>query len=273
MSSGSRVKRIGVLTGGGDCPGLNAVIRAVTKTAILDHGLEVLGVLDGFRGLIEGHSVPLGLTETNYLIARGGTILGASNKADPQRYRTGEDAGGEPVYEDVTDRVLEQFSDWKLDGLVCIGGDGTMSGANHLIQQGIPCVGVPKTIDNDLMHCDPTFGFQTAVATATEALDRIQTTAASHHRVMLVETMGRNAGWLCLHAGIASGADMILLPEIPYDVGVVTEFCEMRVRHGRACTVVAVSEGAHPKGGAQTINDMDYDSPDPVKLGGVPPGA
>lgn len=269
MSATTQVRRIGVLTGGGDCPGLNAVIRAVTKTAILDHGLEVLGILDGFLGLIEGHSRPLGLTDTNYIIAQGGTILGTSNKADPQRYRTGTDAAGGAVYQDVTDRVLRHYREWELDGLVCIGGDGTMSGAHHLIQGGIRCVGVPKTIDNDLMYCDPTFGFQTAVGTATEALDRILTTAASHHRVMLVETMGRNAGWLCLHAGVASGADMILLPEFPYDIEVVAEYCRMRARHGRACTVVAISEGARPKDGDQTVAEMDYDSPDPVKLGGV----
>ena len=269
MSNSPRIRRLGILTGGGDCPGLNAVIRAVAKTAILEHGLKVLGIQDGYLGLIEGRSCPLDLKTTSNIIDRGGTILGTSNKADPQRFRTGTTPDGRPIYQDVTDRALGHFARWHLDGLVCIGGDGTMSGAHHLIQRGIPCVGVPKTIDNDLLHCDPTFGFQTAVATATEAFDRIRTTAASHHRVMLVETMGRNAGWLNLHAGIASGADIILLPEIPYDIEVVTEFCRMRTRHGRAFTIVAVSEGARPKDGPLTIQSMDYDSPDPVKLGGV----
>jgi len=269
MASSSRIRRIGVLTGGGDCPGLNAVIRAVAKTAILEHGLEVVGIQDGFLGLIEGRCCPLDLKNTSNILDRGGTILGTSNKADPKRFRTGTAPDGQPIYQDVTDRAVRHFGQWKLDGLVCIGGDGTMSGAHHLIGQGLPCVGVPKTIDNDLMHCDPSFGFQTAVAIATEAFDRIRTTAASHHRVMLVETMGRNAGWLSLHAGIASGADVILLPEIPYDVEVVTEFCHMRTRNGRAFTIIAVSEGAHSKDGKVTIQRMDYDSPDPVRLGGV----
>jgi 6-phosphofructokinase 1 len=265
----SRIKRIGILTGGGDCPGLNAVIRAVTKTAILEHGLEVVGVLDGFLGLIEGRCRPLDLEATSNILDRGGTILGTSNKADPRRFRTGTTPEGQPIYQDVTDRVLKHFSEWNLDVLICIGGDGTMSGVDHLIRNGIPCVGVPKTIDNDLMHCDPTFGFQTAVATATEAIDRLRTTAASHHRVMLVETMGRNAGWLNLHAALAGGADVVLLPEIPYDNEVVAEYCHMRTGHGRAYTIIAVSEGARPKDGQVTVQKMDYDSPDPVKLGGV----
>jgi 6-phosphofructokinase 1 len=269
MMTTLQARRIGVLTGGGDCPGLNAVIRAVAKTAILEHGLEVLGIQDGFLGLIEGLCHPLNVQNTSNILDRGGTILGASNKADPERYRTGTSPDGQPVYENVSDRVARRFHEWNLDVLVCIGGDGTMSGAANLIRHGIPCVGVPKTIDNDLMHCDPTFGFQTAVNTATDALDRIRTTAASHHRVMLVETMGRNAGWLNLHAGIAAGADIILIPEIPYDVEVVADFCLMRAHHGRSFTIIAVSEGARPKGGQVTIQQMDYDSPDPVRLGGV----
>ncbi len=265
----SRLRRIGVLTGGGDCPGINAVIRAVTKTAILQHGLEVYGIEDGFLGLIENRMHPLTVQAASNILTIGGTILGTSNRADFRRFKTGVDAGGQPIYEDVTDRAVAHIAERKLDAIVCIGGDGTMSGVAALIERGVPCVGVPKTIDNDLMHTDLTFGFHTAVQTACEALDRIHSTASSHHRVMLLETMGRNAGWLALYAGSASGADVILIPELPYDLAVVCNWCLDRRGRGKSFTIIAVSEGAKPIGGQVVVDRVVHDSPDPIRLGGV----
>ena len=263
------LRRIGILTGGGDCPGLNAVIRAVTKPAIMKLDLDVVGIEDGFLGLIRNRMRPLGLDDVSNILTLGGTILGTSNTANPQRFPVGKDDQGKTIYEDVTKRVIEHVHEQELDLIVCIGGDGTMSGATHLIRNGVPCIGVPKTIDNDLMHSDLTFGFTTAVETATEALDRIHSTASSHHRIMLVELMGRNAGWLTMHAGMAAGADIILIPEIPYDFNVITEACIQRSRRGKRFTIIAVSEGAKPKGGKQTTQRLVADSPDPVRLGGI----
>lgn len=263
------IARIGVLTGGGDCPGLNAVIRAVTKAAIIEHGWEVYGIEDGLLGLIRNRMRVLTLNDASNILTQGGTILGTSNKANPSHFCIGTDDEGKPVYKDVTNRIIEHVQERGLDALVCIGGDGTMSGAAELVQRGIRCMGVPKTIDNDLMHCEVTFGFHTAVATATEALDRIHTTASSHHRVMLVEMMGRYAGWLTLYSGAASGADVILIPEIPYDVDVVCEYCANRSRHGKAFTIIAVAEGAKPVGGEVVVDRVVRDSPDPIRLGGV----
>lgn len=264
-----KVQRIGILTGGGDCPGLNAVIRVVTKAAINKLGLEVLGIEDGFLGLIRNRMHPLTQVDVSNIINQGGTILGTTNSADPTRFAIGEDSGGKPVFADVSDRVLEHIREREIDLLVCIGGDGTMSGAAKLIAAGIPCVGVPKTIDNDLMQCDITFGFTTAVQTATEALDRIHTTGSSHHRVMIVELMGRNAGWLTMHAGLASGSDVILIPEIPYDLQAVCDICVARSKRGKRFTLISVSEGAKAKGGTQVVRMRDEKSPDPVRLGGI----
>jgi len=263
------MKRIGILTGGGDCPGLNAVIRAVTKSAVNDFGLEMWGIEDGFLGLIRNSMRPLGFDDVSNILTRGGTILGTSNKADPSRFKVGVDGDGNNVFEDVTNRVLEHARARRLDAVICIGGDGTMTGAAQLCAHGLPCIGVPKTIDNDLMHTDITFGFATAVQTATEALDRIHTTAASHHRVMLVEMMGRYAGWLTLHAGAASGADVILIPEIPYDIDRICEYCVARSTRGKAFTIVAVAEGARARDGDYVVDRVVQDSPDPVRLGGV----
>lgn len=263
------LKRIGILTGGGDCPGLNAVIRAVVKTSLMTYEWEVWGIEDGFLGLIRNRMHRLGMEDVSNILTRGGTILGTSNKADPSRFAVGHDADGKPAFQDVTNRVVEHVAERALDAIVVVGGDGTMSGAAKLIQHGIRCVGIPKTIDNDLMHTDLTFGFHTAVETATEALDRIHTTASSHHRVMLVEMMGRNAGWLTLHAGMASGADVILIPEIPFDIDSVCDCCVARSRRGKSFTIIAVAEGALPKGGAQTVERVVHDSPDPIRLGGI----
>jgi len=269
MAPDPSIRRIGVMSGGGDCPGLNAVIRAVTKTAMNDYGLEVWGIADGFLGLIENRMRPLTYEDVSNILTLGGTILGSSNKANPAHFATGRDRQGNPVFEDVTDRVVQHARDARLDGIVCIGGDGTMTGAAALAEHGLRFVGAPKTIDNDLMHTEVTFGFHTAVDTAAEALARIRTTAASHHRVMLVEMMGRNAGWLTLYAGAASGADVILIPEIPFDIDRVTEQCLRRSRKDRAYTLIAVAEGAAPLGGEVVVDRVVRDSPDPLRLGGV----
>jgi len=267
--SNSTVKRIGVMTGGGDCPGLNAVIRAVTKAAMHTYSFEVLGVHDGFLGLIDDHVTPLTFDNVSNILNLGGTILGTSNKANPSRHCVGHDASGEPIFENRCDQVLATAKRHGIDVLVCIGGDGTMSAAAPLIERGLRVVGVPKTIDNDLMHTDVTFGFDTAVSTAAEAFDRIRTTAASHSRVMLVETMGRTAGWIALYAGAATGADVILIPEIEYDVEEVCRVCTERSKYGKAFTIIAISEGAKPKGGEMVVDRVVHESPDPIRLGGV----
>ncbi len=267
--SDEKIQRIGILTGGGDCPGINAVIRAVTKTAMFDHGWECFGIEDGFLGLIEDRIRPLSREDVSNILTRGGTILGTSNKANPAKYAVGEDADGDPIFRDVRDKAVMHYERHKLDALVVIGGDGTMSCAASMIPLGVRCVGVPKTIDNDLMHTHVTFGFQTAVEIATEALDRLHTTAASHHRIMVVELMGRNAGWLTLHAGLASGSDVILIPEIPYRIGKIVELCRERMQHKKAFTIMAVSEGARPAGGEQFVQRTIAESHDPIRLGGI----
>lgn len=263
------IRRIGIMTGGGDCPGLNAVIRAVAKTAMSMDGFEVWGIEDGFLGLIENRLYQLSRDHVSNILTRGGTILGTSNKANPARFAVGRGSDGEPIFEDVTPAVLKTINGHRLDAIVCIGGDGTMSGAMGLVNHGVRIIGVPKTIDNDLMCTDITFGFRTAVTTATEALDKIHTTASSHHRVMVVEIMGRNAGWLTLESGIASGSDVILIPEIPYDLGLVCDSCLGRAKYGKAFTIVAVSEGARAIDGNQVVKRVVADSPDPIRLGGI----
>ncbi len=269
MSSSDPIRRIGIMTGGGDCPGLNAVIRAVAKSAMNQHKWEVWGIEDGFLGLIENRVHPMKWEDVSNILTLGGTILGSSNKADPSHYATGKDEAGNLIFEDVTRRVVEHARRRELDLIMCIGGDGTMTGAASVARHGIRFIGLPKTIDNDLMHTEITFGFQTAVNTAAEALDRIHTTASSHHRVMLVELMGRNAGWLTLHAALATGVDIILIPEIPYDLDRICSQCLQRSRRGKAFTLIAVAEGAKPVGGQQVVDRYVKDSPDPVRLGGI----
>jgi len=259
-------RRIGVLTGGGDCPGLNAVIRAVTKAAT-GGGLEVIGIEDGYLGLIENRLRPLRREDVSGILTQGGTILGASNKANPSAYAVPE--GDKWVIRDVRDQVVQHYHSAGLDAIVVIGGDGTMSGAADLIQRGLNIVGVPKTIDNDLWATEITFGHDTAVTTAAEAIDKVHTTASSHHRVMVVELMGRYAGWLALHAGLAGGADVILIPEIPFRVEAVAEACLDRSRYGKRFTIIAAGEGAVPAGGKQFVDRVDQTSPDPIRLGGV----
>lgn len=238
-------RRIGILTGGGDAPGLNAVIRAFVKSAVGTHGWEVIGVEDSFNGLL---STPrrlqlLDLRSCRGLLHRGGTVLGTTNRGDPFDF-----PGPDRTTSDRTHDLAAAVKDEGLDGLVCIGGDGTLEIALRLMdERGIPVVGVPKTIDNDLSATDYTFGFQSAVAVATDALDRLHTTAESHERVMFLEVMGRDAGHIALHAGIAGGADVILLPELAYDPDRVAAKIARRQRIGRLFSIVVVAEGALPR--------------------------
>ena len=254
--------RVGVLTGGGDCPGLNAVIRAVAKSLILQHDATVVGFKDGFQGLIERQVIDLTYRDVSGILTRGGTILGSSNKANPFDYYR---SGGA----DVSAEAVRTYESLDLDAVVAIGGDGTMSIAHRLSEMGMNIVGVPKTIDNDLVGTDRTFGFDTAVSIATEAIDRIHTTAQSHHRVMIVETMGRYAGWIALHAGVASGSDVILIPELEYEIDEVARVCQAREQGGQQFTIIAIAEGAKPEGGTRAVKAHIEDSPDPVRLGGI----
>ncbi|MEJ2109677.1 MAG: ATP-dependent 6-phosphofructokinase [Acidobacteriota bacterium] len=262
-----KINRIGILTAGGDCPGLNAVIRAVAKTAIKKYNLEVMGIEDGFLGLIQNRMRLLNNESVSNILTLGGTILGSNNKIAPRQYPM--KINGKTEIRDVTDRCLEYIAQNSLDALVVIGGDGSMSIAADFVRQGINCIGVPKTIDNDLFGTDVTFGFATAVSVATDALDRVHTTAASHHRVMVIEVMGRNAGWIALHAGIASGSDIILIPEIPFDIEKICECVVTRSKYGARFSIVCISEGARYLDGEQVVNRVDPTSPDPVRLGGI----
>ncbi len=263
----NRVKHVGILTGGGDCPGLNAVIRAVTKSLILRYGIKVTGIEDGFDGLVERRTRPLDYDSVSGILQVGGTILGTSNKSNPFRHAIQKD--DEIEYQDRSGEVIDYIDELGLDGLVCIGGDGTMAISKKLIEKGVPVVGVPKTIDNDIVGTDITFGFDSAVTVAAEAMDRIHTTAQSHHRIMLVEIMGRYAGWLALFSGMAAGADVILVPEIDYDLEVICDYVHKRGQKGRRFSIVAVAEGAKSQGGEMTVQRRVKTSPDQVRLGGV----
>ncbi len=260
------IKRIAVLTGGGDCPGLNAVIRAIVRSAT-HHDIEVLGILDGFKGAVEGEFVPLGLKEVSGILPRGGTILGTSNRDNPFSYNVMVD--GKMVQEDRSDLVISNIKDKGIDCLVVIGGDGSLSIALELAVKGLPVVGVPKTIDNDLLATDLTFGFQSAVETAQEALDKLHTTAESHHRVMILEVMGRYAGWIALYSGIAGGADVILIPEVPYDIEKVAEAINDRKSKNKKFSIIVVAEGAKPGDGEMVVKQVFEGRTDPVKLGGI----
>jgi 6-phosphofructokinase 1 len=262
-----KIKRIGVLTGGGDCPGLNAVIRSVVKTAIHDYGIEVTGVKDGFLGLIEDRMIALGNDDVSNILTLGGTILGTSNRANPFSFAVKE--GDTWIPHDVSSRVVENYGKRGLDGLICIGGEGTLSVARDFLKRGLRIVGVPKTIDNDLSETDVTFGFDTAVANATDAIDKIHTTAQSHHRVMVVETMGRYAGWIALYAGLAGGGDIILIPEIPYEMKNVVRAIRERVVRRKRSSIVIVAEGARPAGGNMVVKKIVEGSFEPIRLGGI----
>lgn len=259
--------KIAILTGGGDCPGINAVIRAVAKKAILDYGMDVIGIEDGYDGVIKGRYRKLHFDDVSGIITLGGTILGTSNKANPYSYAVRKRNRLE--FQDLSKHTISNIKKLEIDCLVCIGGDGTLGIAYRLFQDGIPVIGIPKTIDNDLRGTDITFGFDSAVYVATEGIDRIHTTAQSHHRAMVVEVMGRNAGWIALHTGIAGGADIVLIPEITYDIDIVAEAVKERNRRGRRFSIVVVAEGAKPKGGDRTIQRVIKGSPEPVRLGGI----
>ncbi len=261
-------KRIGILTGGGDCPGLNAVIRAVVKAGIHEYGMEFFGIEDGYEGLITRRVYPLDWNRVSGILTLGGTILGTSNRANPFRWPVKKSAG-EIEFTDVSDQVVQYISELRLDMVVTIGGDGTLSIANGLSEKGIPVIGIPKTIDNDLFGTDITFGFDSALAVATEAIDRIHTTAMSHHRVMVIEVMGRYAGWLALSSGLAGGGDVILIPEIPYQLEKVYQLVETRSHRGRRFSIVVVAEGAKSDQGELVIDRVVKESTDPVRLGGI----
>ncbi len=261
-------KRLGVLTGGGDCPGLNAVIRAIVRTAGNDYDMEVVGFSDGYEGLIENRYRVLGSSDVSGILSRGGTILGTSNRADPFKYPVMQGAE-EYVYLDRSQQGVLNFESLGLDCLIAIGGDGTMAASAGMAAKGLPIVGVPKTIDNDLVGTDVTFGFDSALAIATEAIDRIHTTAQSHHRVMLIEVMGRYAGWLALGSGLAGGGDIILIPEIPYELSAICEAIKKRNAQGKNFSIMVVGEGAHAKGGQMHVSRRIKNSPDAIRLGGV----
>jgi 6-phosphofructokinase 1 len=261
------VKRIGIVTAGGDCPGLNAVIRAVVKCALRE-GVEVLGIRDGFLGTVTGSAHPLSAENVSNILVLGGTILGSSNKDNPFGMFE-KDSNGKPVTVDRSKEALGNLKEWGLDALVVLGGDGSMTISQLFCKKGVKIVGVPKTIDNDLVGTDQTFGHDTAVTVAAEAIDRLHTTADSHHRSMVVEVMGRYAGWLALHSGLAGGADAILIPELSYDEKKVAEVVRHRHGLGKKSSIIVVAEGAHPLKGKLVVDRVVENSPEKIRLGGV----
>lgn len=250
--------RIGILTGGGDCSALNAAIHGAAKSLIVADNVEVVGIEDGFLGLIEQRVRPVGIADLDGMMHQGGTILGSCNKASPFDHH-----GDNRVAQ-----VVEYYHSLGLDGIVALGGDGTMSLCHALSQHGLSFVGVPKTIDNDLVCTDRSFGFDSAVSIVAESIMRLHTTGKSHRRVMIVETMGRYSGWIALYGGVAGDADVILLPEYPYDLDEVVKVVCKREQNN-AHTVIVVAEGAMPSNGERVVNQTVSDSPDPVRLGGI----
>lgn len=260
------IRNIAVLTGGGDCPGLNAVLRAVVRTAI-SQGVSVWGVKNGFGGLVKNEMMFLGLSDVAGILPRGGTILGTTNRDNPFHFKVVEE-DGTVIYKDMSGVVLENLKKREIDALLIIGGDGTIKIGGEFAQLGVKVVCVPKTIDNDIACTERTFGFDTAVGVATEALDRLHTTAESHHRVMVLEVMGRYAGWIALHAGLAGGADCILIPEIPYDIRAVQEKINRRQQKGSKFSLVVVAEGAAPVGG-EMVGVERKEGTEKLRLGGI----
>ncbi|QLQ10406.1 MAG: 6-phosphofructokinase [Nocardioidaceae bacterium] len=247
--------KIGVLTGGGDCPGLNAVIRAVVRKGVKEHGYDFVGFLDGWRGPLENLTTPLGIDQVRGILPRGGTIL-KSSRTNPFKVDGG------------VEQIKANLAASGVDALIAIGGEDTLGVATKLAELDVAVVGVPKTIDNDLSGTDFTFGFDTAVNIAMEAIDRLHTTAESHHRVLVVEVMGRHAGWIALHSGIAGGANIILIPERPFDLDAVCEYVEQRFKTNYA-PIVVVSEGATPAGDDMTLQSDQLDAFGHVRLGGI----
>lgn len=262
------IKKIGVITGGGDCSGLNAVINGITKTAITKHGLEVIGYKRGYAGLYHNDYQVLDLKAVSGIMHEGGTILKSSNKDNLFNYPKRK-VNGEYEYEDVSDVAVENMRAIGVDALIVIGGDGTLTSARDFHRKGVPVVGVPKTIDNDLPATDVTFGYNTSLENIVDALDKIHTTAYSHDRVIVVEVMGRHTGWLALEGGLAGSADVILIPEIPYDLNKVFDKIRERDAQGKHFTIIVVSEGAKPKDGDVHVREIIKDSADSVRLGGV----
>jgi len=255
VTSPTKIRKVALLTGGGDCPGLNPVIRAVTRRAILA-GWQVLGIKNGWQGLIQGVVIPLDLQSVSGILPKGGTILGTS-RTNPHQHS-----------EDLQ-KLLANYKVLQLDALIAIGGEDTLGVAVKLIKEGLKLVGVPKTIDNDLSNTDYTFGFDTAVNIAMEAIDRLHTTAESHHRIMVIEVMGRHAGWIATCAGIAGGADVILIPEEPVDLDAVCEAIRKRHARGKDFSIVVVAEGAQFKNGTLVAKEGKKDAFGHVRLGGI----
>ncbi len=264
-----KIRKLGILTGGGDCPGLNAVIRAVVNTASRDFGLEVFGIVDGYAGLIHKNVRKLELADVSGILPRGGTILGTSNRDNPFRY-SDETPGGKKEYHDVSAQALKTIEYNEIDVLLAVGGDGTQNIANLFFEKhGLPVIGIPKTIDNDLNGTDVTFGFDTALNTATTAIDKLHSTAEAHHRVMVIEVMGRYAGWIALESGLAGGGDVILIPELPYHIESVCGKIRKRSENGKRFSLVVVAEGAKPEGGEMVVARQVNDASDPIRLGGI----
>lgn len=261
------IQKIGILTAGGDCPGLNAVVRAVSKNALL-HGVKVVGFKNGFDGLVRNEFIEIDQHTVSGILTLGGTILGSSNLANPFRY-TLEPFGTPEKPQDLSSVAMHNFKANGLDALIAIGGDGTLHMAQQFADMGMPVVGIPKTIDNDLSCTDLTFGFDSAMAVATEAVDRIHTTAQSHHRVMIIETMGRYAGWIALRSAIAGGGDIVLIPEIPYNDQVIVNAILERRAKGKNFSIIVAAEGAKNEAGEQAVTRTVAASTDPVRLGGI----
>lgn len=261
-------KTLAILTGGGDCPGLNAVIRGVVRAAIIHRNWRVIGIEDGFDGLVDGpRTRELDLASVRGILPRGGTILGTSNRGNPLAYPVM--VNGQVQLVDVTDKVVKNFEQLQADALIAVGGDGTLKIAQRLQQLGIPVIGIPKTIDNDLSGTDVTFGYHTAVTIVTEALDRLHSTAESHHRVLVVEVMGRDAGWIALESGIAGSADVILIPEIPFRIEGVCEALRKRCVRGSRFSIVVVAEGSYPAGGDKVTQLQAQQNLGVERLGGI----
>lgn len=248
--------RIGVLSGGGDAPGINAVVRAVVRKGIQNYGYEILGIKDGWHGLLENELLPLDLKSVSGILPRGGSILGTS-RINPFKRENGPEG------------IRENARKAGIGAIIAIGGDDTLSVASKMGSYGLRCIGVPKTIDNDLLGTDYTFGFMTAVSTATEALDRLHTTAETHQRVMILEVMGRYTGWIALEAGLAGGADIILIPEKPFTIGEICRYIKQRQKRGRNFSIIVVAEGAKPRDGSEVIYSDSVDEFGHVRLGGI----
>ncbi|MFH5880993.1 6-phosphofructokinase [Liberiplasma polymorphum] len=262
------IKKIGIITGGGDCSGLNAVINGITKTAINKYGIEVIGYKRGYSGLYHNDYQVLDLKAVSGIMHEGGTILKSSNKDNLFNFPILKDDGSYE-YKDVSHVAIENLEKEGVDGLIVIGGDGTLTSARDFHRRGISVVGVPKTIDNDLPATDVTFGFNTSLETITDALDKIHTTAYSHDRIMVVEVMGRHTGWLALEGGLAGSADVILIPEIPYDINKIIQKIKERDAQGKSFAIIVVSEGAKPKDGEVHVREIVKDSADTIRLGGI----